>query len=91
MKKSIIREMFYGNIGNEQNFRVDEHHKKISNIFLDKFEKYTKDYTTEQIIELEKLIDLNEDVWADLADMYYEYGFKLGILIGTQCLDIFNK
>lgn len=91
MQNSIIKEMFFGNCGNYENMKRTENEDKLAEIFNNIYSEYTINFTKEQKHTLDQLIKANEDLWGEIADEHYFYGFKVGILIGVECSSVFSN
>nr|MDE7439252.1 hypothetical protein [Clostridia bacterium] len=82
--KSIIKEIFYGERGNCDNYKTSEEYSKI----LEKVNKLYKEIksvlTAEKREEFETLCKLQGDLEVETADEHFIEGVKIGILLGIE-------
>ncbi len=87
MKKSIIKEVFYGNRGSSDSMRATDKELELIKNVLKAYEAMSKTFTNEQKQLYEKFIDAKETAFCEEAENYYVEGFKLGLLMGIECTE----
>ena len=87
MKKSIIRQLFNGQRGMANLMKMtDEEHRLIS-IVSDTYDELINELTPKQKELHDKFIDARDGACCEEADTHYVEGFKLGLLIGIECME----
>lgn len=82
--KSIIKEIFYGERGNSDNYKASEEYYKI----LEKVSKLHKEIldkmSDERKEKFEKFCNLQDQLEVETADAHFIEGVKIGILLGIE-------
>ena len=85
--KSVIRDIFHGFKGNMETMQLPKAHfdisgKKLSNAYDELVAKLSP-----ELLKLhQNFADALEDNYCEEIDFYFVEGFKLGILMGIECL-----
>lgn len=88
MKKSVIKDIFYGFRGHRETMNMP---KDIINdnmsIVCDTYDELKEKISPELLNLHQKLVDSLENEWSEEVDFYFAEGFKLGVLIGVECME----
>lgn len=84
MKKSAIKDIFYGFRGHVETMKMPKDENKSISI-CNIYEELKEKLTPELLALHQKLVDTLENNWSEEIDFYFTEGFKLGILIGIEC------
>lgn len=87
MKKSVIKEVFNGFRGTAELMAMTEEEHKLLSVASDTYDEFLKELTPKQKELHDKFIDARESASCEELDNYYVEGFKLGLLIGIECMD----
>lgn len=86
MKKSVVRDIYYGEHVNYETIALSDKYNKISIKRNELFEKLEKELSEAQRKLLDELDDLNLDLESEAAQINYIEGFKLGLKLGIELL-----
>lgn len=87
MKKSAIKAVFHGERGNDQLMAMTEEEHKLACIVSDTYDELAKNLTPEQLKLHKSFEDARDDEFIEEIDNHYVEGFKLGLLIGIECME----
>ena len=88
MKKSVIREIFHGKRGQMETMQVfSEAYQEAANERCDAYDAMKEKFDPEQLELQQKFSDAQDDVWYEEVNYYFVEGFKLGVLIGIECME----
>lgn len=82
--KSIIKESYYGNVGNGELMNVMKNFDKLAGAVCEADDKLRATLNEEQLALYEKFIDAVETRNADEVANHYTVGFKLGLMTGIE-------
>jgi len=88
MKQSIIKELFYGNCGTINLIENDANYKLLFNKSFELYQQIKCFLTKNQKILFEEFCALRGSLEAEGCATHYTEGFKIGLLIGIESLDI---
>lgn len=87
MKKSAILDIFNGFRGHRDTINMPkEIIKKNMGKVCDTYEELKEKFSPEMLNLHQKFVDALEDNWSFELDFYFVEGFKLGLLIGIECI-----
>lgn len=84
MNKSVITEVF---CEFRENIRLTEQGRKLLKQVSDAYNELSKRLSPEQFQLYNKLDDAIEEEHSEELDNYFTEGFRLGLLIGIECMD----
>lgn len=87
MKKSVIKDIFHGFRGHIDTINIPKEDKVKSGIICNTYDELEEKLSPEHLKLHRKLIDALENDWAVDVDCYFAEGFKLGLLIGIECME----
>lgn len=87
MKKSIIREIFYGTKGNSETIRESEEYRELLSESIELGEMLRKTLSKEQKAIFDRFDSTDTDLEEKAGLTYFVEGFKIGLLIGIECMD----
>lgn len=88
MKKSVIKDIFNGYRGCRDTMNMPKDFvKKNMGIVCDTYDELKEMLSPEVLILHQKFVDALEGNWSEELDFYFAEGFKLGLLIGIECID----
>ena len=85
MKKSVIREVYYGNRGRFDLIETTEEYKKLSDKTSEAMDELCKGLPPEQKAKFNAVCDFIADENSEYEDTVFAEGFKLGLMIGIEC------
>lgn len=85
--KSVIKEIFYGNRGQVHNVKMNEEYLKIVDKISDLQGIVINNLSTEKKSEIDELFDLTESLSAEIADIHFIEGVKLGMLLVIEAFN----
>ena len=89
IEESIIAQIFYGNVGHQENVKMSKEYSNIMNKIIEYDEKmrtYLKS-DSEKVTLYENLTTTFDKLNLETALSYYEYGFKLGAKLVMEILE----
>lgn len=84
MEKSIIEEIYYGNCGNYDSFRMDERESGVLGKLDEVYTKLLEILNGEERELFKEFCDLNDELTSDEATKNYVEGFKIGVKVGRE-------
>ena len=88
MKKSVIRAIFHGNRGQMETMQAfSEAYQEAASKRCDAYDAMKEKLDPEQLELQQKFSDAQEDIWYEEVNYYFVEGFKLGVLIGIECME----
>ena len=89
MKKSVIKDIFNGFRGHYETLRMTrtEEYQKNTEIASDAYEELKKKLSPELFELHERLTEVSEKNACNELDFHFVEGFKLGLLIGIECME----
>ena len=87
MKKSVILDIFNGFRGHRETMNNMQKNKENAEISCSTYDELEQKLSPELFKLHQKLIDALELNWSDEVDFYFVQGFKLGLLIGIECME----
>ncbi len=87
MKKSMIREIFFGRRGNANNFNLTERESELLDIEGKIAEDLEEKLTPEQWELHEKFANAIRNELCEEITQHYIEGFKVGLLLGIECME----
>lgn len=87
MKKSAIKDIFHGLRGNIEGMGTPKNDKENLSIVSDTYDELKEKLSPELLNLHQKLVDALESDWSEEVDFYFTEGFKLGVLIGIECME----
>ena len=87
MKKSVIRDIFKGFRGHIETMPKPEKDDANEKISCDIYDELKEKLTSEQLKLHQKFVDSIDFSWSEEVDFYFVQGFKLGLLIGIECME----
>ena len=90
-EKSTIRKLLYNKIS--EDIKISKTYKKIRDKLIDNESEILKNIKDDK--KLEKLFEINFDLNSDLVceetALYFEEGFRIGVILGLELLNFFNE
>lgn len=87
MKKSAIRDIFNGLKGHRETMNMPDYDKGNMEIVCNAYDELKEKMSPELFSLHRKLVDALEENWCEEVDFHFVEGFKLGILIGMECME----
>ncbi|MCL2374918.1 MAG: hypothetical protein FWC82_00100 [Firmicutes bacterium] len=87
MKKSTIKDIFYGSKGHKETMIMPRSNNKNLKLVSNTYDKLKCKLSPELLTLHQKLVDNLEHIWNNEIDFYFIEGFKLGLLIGIECME----
>lgn len=87
MNKSIIKQIFNGFKGTAEQMRLTEQERILARDVSDAYDELKQRLTPEQLKFLNAFENAIEEEHIEELDHFYVEGFKLGLLIGIECMD----
>lgn len=88
MKKSVIIDIFNGFRGHRETMNMPKDNiKENMGIVCDTYDELKEKLSPELLTLHQKLVDSLENEWSEEVNFYFVEGFKLGLLIGIECLE----
>lgn len=87
MKKSAITDIYFGDNPTYETIYSGDEYWKLLHEVADKYELLEKQLNKEQILMLREIADLDGEQQAEVKRAGFVAGFKLGLLVGIECLD----
>lgn len=87
MKKSIIKDIFYGERGHNETIKESKEYWDTMNRAAKISEELMEGLTEKQKDLLGKLQFAEMGLESEAAITYFTEGFKIGLLIGVECMD----
>ncbi len=87
MKKSIIREIFNGRIGNREAMAFEKENSKNRENVLRHYDELKKCFNEKQMEIINKFLGAYDKNCNDEIDFYFTKGFKLGFLVCAECFE----
>ncbi len=87
MKKSIIREIFYGNRGHCEAIKGSGEYRELLNRSAELSKKLTEGLNEGQIELFNQICTLQADMEAEVALSHFTEGVKIGALVDRECLE----
>ncbi len=88
MKNSVIKSIFNGVKGNRQAMVLPKANKDNLRKVSDAYDKLIGGrFNSKQKKEIDKFLQIHDKSYCDEIDLYFVEGFKLGLLIGIECLE----
>lgn len=87
MKKSVIKAIFNGERGNGQQIKTTEEEHRLAGVVSDTYDELIKRLSPEQLKFHETFNKAREYAFIEELDNNYVEGFKLGLLIGIECME----
>ncbi len=85
MKKSVIKDIFYGVRGGMDSSYAPED-KEYRDTLIDLHKELRTQLNAQQLALHEKFVAVLEDCQCDEVDYYFTEGFKLGFHLALECL-----
>lgn len=90
-EKSTIRKLLYNKIS--EDIKISKTYKKIRDKLINNESEILKNIKDDKM--LEKLFEinfgLNSDLVCEETALYFEEGFRLGVILGLELLNFFNE
>lgn len=87
MKKSVILDIFHGVKGHMDTMTMPAGNKKNSKVVCDTYDDLKEKLSPELFKLHQRFVDALECDWSDEVDFFFAEGFKLGLLIGVECIE----
>ena len=87
MRKSVIKAIFNGERGTAERMSMTEEEHNLMSVVSDTYDELLNALAPEQKKLHEKFIDARESAFCEELDNHYVEGFKLGLLIGIECME----
>ena len=87
MQRSIIREIFNGNRGSREIMEMTNEQRELMSKVAESYSKLIKRLDPRQQKLHKEFIDAREEAFCDESDSIFIEGFKIGLLIGIECMD----
>ncbi len=87
MKKSAIKELYYGNCTRFDSLNVSKNYKKLSDKNSKSIDRLSEVLNEEQKKLLNEIVDTEIEIGADWAELNFIEGVKLGLRLGTEAFD----
>lgn len=90
-EKSTIRKLLYNKIS--EDIKISKTYKKIRDKLIDNESEILKNIKDDKMLEklFEINFDLNSDLVCEETALYFEEGFRLGVILGLELLNFFNE
>ena len=86
MKNSAIKDIFYGLRGQMDTMHMPKEHFEKSTV-SDSYDELIAKLSPELLKLHEKFVNALEGDYSEEVDFYFIEGFKLGLLIGIECME----
>lgn len=87
MKRSAIKDIFNGFKGYRETMNIPNESKKDLDVVCNTCDELKEKLSPELFNLHQKFVDALESGWAEEVDFYFAEGFKLGVLIGIECME----
>lgn len=90
-EKSTIRKLLYNKIS--EDIKISKTYKKIRDKLINNESEILKNIKDDKMLEklFEINFDLNSDLVCEETALYFEEGFRLGVILGLELLNFFNE
>lgn len=85
--KSVIEQLFYGEIDSSEQFRWTDEYKKVTKEFTTKEEELIKLLSEEDREIYYRLMDAKAHCCVVEAKIHFSYGFKLGFRLASEIVE----
>ncbi len=87
MKKSVIKDIFYGKKGYREVIQPPQKDMENLELICELEDKIKSKFSPEQLDLHNKFVDAIEKNCCDEVDFYFVEGFKLGLLVGIEAME----
>ena len=90
-EKSTIRKLLYNKIS--EDIKISKNYKKIRDKLINNEREILKNIKDDKMLEklFEINFDLNSDLVCEETALYFEEGFRIGVILGLELLNFFNE
>ena len=90
-EKSTIRKLLYNKIS--EDIKISKNYKKIRDKLINNESEILKNIKDDKMLEklFEINFDLNSDLVCEETALYFEEGFRIGVILGLELLNFFNE
>ena len=85
--KSVIEQLFYGEIDSIENFSWTDEYKKVTKDFTTKEEELIKLLSEDSLEIYDRVMDAKSHCSVIEAKIHFSYGFKLGFKLASEVLE----
>ncbi|MGD1837735.1 MAG: DUF6809 family protein [Nitrososphaeraceae archaeon] len=85
--KSVIEQLFYGEVDLFENFRWTDEYKKVTKEFTTKEEELIKLLSVDNCEIYDRVMDAKSHCSVVEAKIHFSYGFKLGFKLASEILE----
>jgi hypothetical protein len=87
MKKSVILDIFNGNRGHIETMKMPKDNSEKGDKLCNTYDELKEKLSPETYKLHEKFVDELSRDYNNEVDFYFAEGFKLGLLIGIECME----
>lgn len=91
MKKSIIMDLVCGNFMDDARVVFTDDYYYYMGKSIELLNSFKQKYSAEVFADINKLLNIEVKIQAEIEDQEFLSGFKAGLMVGVESSDIFDK
>lgn len=85
MKQSFLEQLYHGDYNKDDAYARNKEYHKAINKMVDVSNKLIENLDEAQTETLNEILDVSIDIEAEVANMMFKEGFRIGLVLAAEC------